>query len=477
MGYRSTILIIVLVFGVLFSLVFSSPYLTRQAGADYFRILESKKADASLSRLVNQEETCFDLRDEDLADFEFLSTLIGQADTFSNDSFPSIQGNRYDGFAMEVNSSDAVRLIRTFENNFNHTVTNIVIRGYHDDAHLFDCNFGYNGNQYYLRIEFRSLTALDEHSGYVPVSISASRAVATVSSARITPPDDTLPNNFRNIVDPSGLTVFHTFNNTMIWSNEIIPPAWAKVTLNTTGPEGEKISISAQIPPGKSWDYRLLHNYLSYDPTVYDYAVEAENKGTIATGKIVVNFFPTPCMNQEEARSLYGQSGIAMRFPSYLPAGYEYRCGMHYDQFSLLQVYWNQSAPDIPDLIASAAEEQTLNEGIVKISAIKVVPFWYEPANKTADARLQELTQGEYSRYYLDPKIVEIAGGQHGDLGVEQGSGYKPIQAVAYQRNFYSWKDINILEVYDQNRQEMYILKGKVSLDELVDMAKSMYEH
>lgn len=475
MSYRSTLLIVIVVFGILFSLLFASPFLTRQASADYYRILESKKADASLFRLVNQEETCFTLQRDDLADFEFLSTLVREADTFVNDSFPSIHENRYDGFGMGVSSSDAVRLIRAFENNFNHTVTSKVIRGYNDDTHLFDCNFEYNGNQYYLRMEFRSLTALDDHSGYVPVSISANRVVATVSSARILPPEDTLPNNFRDITNPSNLTVFHTFNNTIVWNNDIVPPVWVKVTLNTTGFEGEDVSVAAQIPPRKSWDYRLWHNYLDIEPTVYNYAVEAESKGTVATGKINVNFYPVPCMNQEEARSLYAQSGIAMRFPSYLPDGYEYKCGIHYDHFNLLQAYWNQSAPDIPDIAASSTEEQALNEGIIQIFAIKAVPFWYEHANKTAEARLHELTQGEYSRYYLDPKIVEIANGQD-DRGAQRESGYKPIQGVAYQRNFYIWKDINILEVYDQNRHDTYILKGKLPIDELIKMAQSMYE-
>lgn len=161
-----------------------------------------------------------------------------------------------------------------------------------------------------------------------------------------------------------------------------------------------------------------------------------------------------------------------MRFPSYLPDGYEYKCGIHYDHFNLLQTHRNQSIPKIEDLAASSTREEALNKGVIQIFAIRAVPLWYEWANKTAEHRLEELmAEGDEGRkYYLEPRLVHIFGqtDHHKDANADLG-------AVTYRHNSYLLKDINILEVYDHGRSEAYILKGKVPLNELVKMAKSMY--
>ncbi|HXG07217.1 MAG TPA: hypothetical protein VNI77_07830, partial [Nitrososphaera sp.] len=171
MGWRSTTLIIILVFAVLLTLLYISPIASKQNSDEFYRVLESKKVDASLFRLVRPEATCFSLSDNDLGQSSFLSVMMEQADSFVNDQLPMIHGNRYDGYGMPVNSTDVLPLIRTFQNKFNHTIENKVIRGYHDEAHLYDCNFQYNDKQYYLRLEFRSLTALDNYGGFVPISV------------------------------------------------------------------------------------------------------------------------------------------------------------------------------------------------------------------------------------------------------------------------------------------------------------------
>jgi hypothetical protein len=472
-GRRSSALIIILVFGLLLSFLYISPSLRKENFIDFYRVLESKKVDASLYRLINPEPVYLSLQDKDLKQYGFLPVMMEQADSFVDDvRLPDAQGNRYDGFGMGVNSTDAVSLIRAFEENFNQTIENKVTRGYLDDTHLYDCNFEYNEKQYYLRLEFHSLTALDGFSGFVPISVTSKGAIATVSSARL---QDASLNNFRNIVNPSELNVFQTFNNTVVWTNNLNrdhsilssqASPWVKLTLNGSGYEGQRFTISTEIPPGKSWDYRLSHYYENPGATVYDYSIEGEMLAPIH-GRIAVNFYPVPCMNPQEAKSLYGQSGFDIRFPTYLPTGYEYKCGIHYDHFMLKEIYWNQttkSPNSLTDYLANNSEETALNDGIIEVFAVRAVPLWHEYAYQTAQDRLNELSTGEYSRYYLQPRIIEITDGD--DISVE---------AVAYQRNLYNWEDINILEVYDHARQQAYIFKGKVAFDELTKMAESMY--
>lgn len=468
MGAKSFLLIALLVFGMIFSLLYASSYVQDERSHYSTRVLESKKADASLFRLVNPEPVCFTLHDEDLNKYTFLPIMLKEADSFVTDGYPSIHENRYDGYGMRVNSSEAVSLVKAFESRFNHTVENRIIDGYNDDFHLYDCNFEYIDYQYYLRLELKSLTALDRYSGFVPISVMSEGISATVSSARLF---DESSNHFRTVTNPVELNMFNTFNNTLVWSNNVSgdsssSSSWVKLTLNATGFDDENIIVSTQIPPGKSWDYRLSPNYRSLDPTVYEYAVEGDKVRT-TSGRIYVHSYPS-CMDQQEARSLYGQSGIYMRFPTYLPEGYEYKCGVHYDHFLLLQLYWNQDINDLETLnyLSSNTEEASLNDGLIRVFAAKAVPFWHDHLNTTAEERLEELTSGENSRYYLQPRIVEI----------EHTAANQAIDAVAYQRNFYSWKDINILEVYDHEQQEAYVLKGKVPLEELVSMAQSMFQ-
>lgn len=474
MGWRSTTLIIILVFAILLTFLYISPFASKQNSDEFYRVLESKKVDVSLFRLVRPEAICFTPNYNDLKQSSFLSVMMEQADSFVNDQLPIIHGNRYDGYGMPVNSTDVLPLIRTFQNKFNHTTENKVIRGYHDETHLYDCNFQYNDKQYYLRLEFRSLTALDNYGGFVPISVTNKGAIATVSSARL--PNVEALNNFRNIHNPPNLVVFLTFNNTIVWTNNVDAghslfssdddSSWVRLTLNGTGYDGRKVTLSTEIPPGKSWDYRLSHNYEVLGPTVYDYSIDGEKIAPVH-GRITVNFYPAPCMNPDQAKSLYGQSGFDIKFSSYLPDGYEYKCGIHYDQFLLKEIYWNRTINnpnDLAEYLANNSEESALNNGLIEVFAAKAVPFWHDNANVTAQERLKDLTSGENSRYYLQPKIIEIT--RRDDSSIE---------AVAYQRNLYDWKDINILEVYDHSRLQAYIFKGKLPVDELVRMAQSMH--
>lgn len=42
-------------------------------------------------------------------------------------------------------------------------------------------------------------------------------------------------------------------------------------------------------------------------------------------GKIIINIAPL-CMDKEQAKMLFGLVGVEVRFPKYLPEGYEYEC-------------------------------------------------------------------------------------------------------------------------------------------------------
>lgn len=446
LGSRSTVLVIVTVFGLLFSLLYASTVIANQHSDALFAILESKKAEASLFRLKNPEPVCFTLHDISPGDHPFLMDLIKQADSMADSPEPSYDNltNRYDGFANGVDAADVLPIIREHQDKFNHTIEIVSIRQYADERHTYDCNFDYKGNQYYLDIKFQSLTALNERDGFVSIDIT-SDAKAGISD----------------------ILTFNTFNNTAIWINHL--ESFVNLTLQTEMEE-QQFTVSARIPPGKSWDYRLYIDHSRMEDTIYHYQIKESGKGTtLMSGDIGVRHYP-PCMSQEIAKSLYSQSGVKMKYPAYLPQGdYRYVCGIHFSNSDLIQAYWNQTvANPLEDsfgeskdytFINFAFHSDGLDSGIIQVIG-----------GKTGILARDTDAQGRYDEirnmnYYLDTQLVTIE-------NLYDGSEY---HAVAYRHNIFVEKDINILEVYDENG-EYYFFRGKVPLSELVKMAESLRE-
>lgn len=442
LGQRSAALIIVLVFGLLFSLMYASTIASQNSNSLY-TILETKKAEASLNRLINPEAVCFTLNNDALGKYASLSRLIIEADNIADEPVPpsNPSSNKYDGFGTSVNATEILPLIRQYKNNFNHTTVAVPIRNYTDDTHTYDCNFAYEGNQYYINVKFQSLTVINDYDGFVPIEITSIN-------------EETVDH-----------LTYYTFNNTAVWTNHL--DSFVTLTLRAEI-EKQNFTVTTQIPPGKSWDYRLWPDLTSENDTAYRYEVQ-DNKSSnpIANGNIVVKYYPK-CMDQKIAKSLYSQSGVDMKFPAYLPESYQYICGIHFYNNVIIQAYWNRTVNDplaetfgevkVWDFPNYAFHPEALDNGVIQVIAGKSGVFTpYTDAQERYDDIKNET-------YYLDQQLVEID-------NLYDGKGY---QAVAYRHNFYVEKDIYILEMYDKDNQEFYLFKGKVPLAELVRMAESL---
>lgn len=430
-----------MVFGVLFSLLYASGNISSKNSDALFTVLETKKAEASIFRLDNSETTCFRLNDDDqiVKNYSF-SSAVREADG-NAELRPEPINNRFGGFSMGINATDIIPLIRQYQEIFNHTTTAVSIRNYADETHMFECNFTYNGNQYYLVIEFRSLTAINEKDGFVAIDV---RDNGTATSQLIT---------------------YYTFNNTAIWTNHLDSPVTLTVT---TQIDNEDILLTTQIPPGKSWDYRLSPDYSSANGTLYFYQVrESSSNAVITDGVIIVKYYPK-CMSQRIAKSLYSQSGIALKFPDYLPDGYSYICGIHYYNDVIIQAYWNRTVDDplaetfgeskVWDFPNYAFHPEALDNGVIQLIAGRAGTFTgYSDANE----RFEDIKD---NRAYLDQQLIEV-------WNVHDGKRYG---GVAYRHNILVEKDINIVELYDKDKNEFYFLKAKLPLRELVLMAESL---
>jgi hypothetical protein len=432
-----------LVFTALFLILYASTFFADQKSDTLYSILETKKAETIVGRLINSEAVCFTLDNNSLGRFAFLADSIKNADEEASLPLPPTAisiNNRYDGFLNGANSTDVVPLIRQYLQKFNHTSETMSIRNYTDEVHTFECNFAYNGNQYYLIIKFQSLTALTDYGGFVPIDTTA-KSKGSAANRYVT---------------------YYPFNNTAVWTNHL----GLTISLDLrTVIDNQTVGISTKIPAGKSWDYRLQPDYSISNDTIYHYQLR-DGSNRPDSGEIIVKHYPR-CMSQQIAKSLYLQTSVGMKFPAYLPKGYLYICGVEFYDTVLLQTYWNQTVDDPSELKYGEEKEDFTNyashpdatkSGIIVVYGGKsgiLLP------HSDAQSRFDEIKN---ETYYINQQLITV---HNQYTGAEN-------QAVVYEHNVYDEKDISILELYDEHNHEIYYFKGKVPSSELIKMAESL---
>lgn len=455
LGWRSVLLVYLVVIGSLFTLLYSSQVIANEKEDQFYKLLEGKKADATIFLFKEPQVPCFTVSSSQLEKYEFLVELMDQAD-FNAELDPPDQSDRYSGFATGVNSEMATAFVREHQSVLNHTSQIVDVReGYSDDKHSYSCNIQYSGKHYRLTFEFKSLTALGQYRGFIPVGISEDGL--DVKERYMEPRSHIMQS--RPAASPRDVPVYYTFNNTAVWTNNA--RQWVHLTLTQESSEGD-YTVEGKIPPGNSWDYGLRPVFSSAEPTVYRYSAALEDGNTF-DGSFVVKYYPT-CMTMDEARSLYSQNEFAMRFPSYLPDDYRYLCGIHFDDFMMIQAYWNRPAEAVTEFEGYtrfqdfAYSGNALQNEVVQIFAIKKGGIAHEEVDKTAEERFEELRNQNEQTHEI--KFVAIKEG---------------VAAVTYAREQLLGSDLHIMEVYDPANEEGYVIRTMMDFDELTKIGKSLY--
>ncbi|HEY7733976.1 MAG TPA: hypothetical protein VIB07_04215 [Nitrososphaera sp.] len=471
MGRTSSLAIVSLVFATLFLLLYISTYLRDDAKRLHLESLEVKKTDVTINRINNASPVCFVLAANDLARYGFLPYFIEEADRIAMEDEPNEDG-RYDAFGGGANTADVVQFIGDFESKLDLNSKEVTIRGqYTDRIHVYKCNFEYDGRQYDIWFELRSLTAVSDYAGYVPILITENGIVAKLRPA--------IPQGFgqdvvgtRYVNNPKDLIVYLSFNNTVIWTNTIDNQAFqnsiASISpgLTRLSAGSEPYEVSTRIPAGQSWDYRLRPAD-SGNGTTYHYAVTLPS-GIKHEGNIHVRSYPQ-CMSQADAQSLYGQNGIDVRYPSYLPDEYRYICGTHITGFSFVQSYWNGSEVDMQRVAnetgydsfeAYATRDVGLQSGVIQMWLFKAERADDSLWNVTAEDRLHDSTiLGQQNE--PGAQVIEIDPDNR-------------VSAYAHVWHLPSG-NINVLEISDPSKGEAYIIRAKLPMEELVRIAQSMF--
>jgi hypothetical protein len=352
-SYRSIALILITVFGVLFSLLYSSSLMAIQNNDKFYQILASKRADIEVYRLRTPQNICFDMDSERLKQIDqdmAQEQVRGASDTLSRGirdadrdalSYQEMErqmvlpkeyfeqmGNRYtgEGLRLEQQSEAMLPLIQTYESKFNHTVIHRSIRGVSDDVHQYHCNFGFNGSYYGISIKFYSLSSLNEYAGYLPIAITNQQLLEKTSSQ----------------MSENNVIVYRMFNNTAVWINE--SDSWLTLQLSPATLDapiddccGELEPITVRLAPSAAWDVYLGPNLGRID-TTFHYQIK---EYPWIQGNIILKNYPV-CMDYDIAASLYSQTRFPFKVPSHLPSGFEYKC-MQAEAYSIKLFYANRT--------------------------------------------------------------------------------------------------------------------------------------
>lgn len=229
-----------------------------------------------------------------------------------------------EGLRLNQQSVAMIPLIKSHEDKFNHTAVHKSISGVSDEVHQYNCNFSYNSNFYGIGIKFYSLSSLNEYEGYLPITITNQYLQKEAEGSR------------------SAGIVYRMFNNTVVWINE--SDSWLTLEMSpaildtpTDDCCGDLEPITAKLAPSSAWDIRLGPN-LGRIETPFHYQIK---EYPWIQGDIILKNYPQ-CMDYDTAASLYSQTKFPFKVPSYLPAGFEYKC-MQAEASSVYLFYANRT--------------------------------------------------------------------------------------------------------------------------------------
>lgn len=427
----TTIAGIILAMAIVVSIVLFQIWLPDREPSLDLHSLKTKPVNAIIARFVSQHEECFTADEAFLSRYPELNEGIKLADEESNGT---TYGDRYAGHGFNLSKDSALRMIT--ELPFNHSVTKhhsnyFTKKGIDiltDETHTFQCIIKHDGNYYYLTIEF------------VGFSLAPDEGLTVI---KITKEEGSLG---KVLLKPQNATVWLTFNNTVVWKNELK----SEITLVSYGNSpvnrfDEFATITNTIKPDGIWYFRFIPDWGKYagEDQIYRYHVEPYG----LQGVIHLKMYPR-CMNEATVKSLYSQTKLYVKFPAYLPEGYGYQCGIHILSSAVELTYWNNHSEEINFLYS-----QGLGKGAIQISVMKELQEWDE----------EKVAQQQYSHLEASGALEAIFTRVNGSPAV----GYMVFQSFEGKV-----ESLHILHLYLD--QETYILKGIVPMEELIKIAESM---
>jgi len=416
-----SIIVGVAIFGIVISVFLYSQYMPNQQNIklqlQYYDEMQNAEVRSSMARLVKPENICFVADNTIFSKFPTILTAMDDADNLAerdiSTKFP-IHENSYSATGISLTNNQVAELLGRY--NFNHTTSFV-----ENDNHRFKfkedyfrCGFEDRGNHYGLLIRYAKLVGTGTDFGYVPIVID------------------------NKSTEHASFTVFGMFNNTIVFNNTLDSKVTFQITPNST-------SQNITVPAHELALLYLRGNITNPGDIKYHYQA---NELPGISGDIMLKLVPR-CLDQNTMKSLYHQTGFALEFPTYLPDGFVPVCNEVNIENMAIERFANQTGMDenktvghFPYSISSNLHD---NNGIIGVRAI------IQYGKNATDLAYQDY-KNDISIAYGDSTFS-----RYGDGSIMTYVAPGGVSTVVFT-----------------TKDQSYSFVGKVPLDDLIKMAKSL---
>ena len=232
------------------------------------------------------QRTCFEINDKDKYSKGFTDALqvadqAPENQVWADDTIPSHDKES----TFDITTKDALGFLEKY--NFTEHVS--------QSSYQYICFFNYQQKQYVISFTFDREYAIDG---------------STVTAKLVKDNDKTVLTN-------PDITVYSRFNGTVLFHNSLDHD----VVLTFTFRQPESGPDNIRIPPGQTLPYPF-GLYPFSNSITYQYLIKPDN----LQGTVTVKNPEAYCIGIQEAKSLYSQVNVTLKFPQYLPSGYEHKC-------------------------------------------------------------------------------------------------------------------------------------------------------
>ena len=365
------------------------------------------------------------------------SLIILMSDSL-DDSFRGHGDRDNDGFldkyGTHVSLSDASYLLQKYSFKMESKTGEFGYPRQNDTEYTFECMLEDDSHQYKLVLTFQ--THYD--------------SVGRLVFVNFTQNDDGYP-----ILEGNNLTLFTGgFNQTIVFTNNLDHDIKISIENRTDFDPRPYNSQSMTIPAHKVWSYGFrsqLVDDISLQFTALPYDL---------SGKITVKRYPA-CMTQNQVVSLYSQVGAYPLFPTYLPEGYSYECGIHNLNSFVHMSYWNDELrSEFEDTRNDGMRHEFFASGGITIDYYNnyILNDW------TADP-----TYDKYERAKIDDA-------DHPDSKMLTIHGEPAILAKKYFYDDGMQKSYNELQIYLDD-EVLYRIKSGLAEEQIIKIAESFIEN
>ena len=244
-------------------------------------------------------------------------SLIAIIGASLEDSLQGYRDHDNDGFLNKhgtyISLHDASYLLQKYDFDLGLNSGEFGYPKQNDTEYVFECIIDYDSNQYKIAITFQNHYDM----------------VGSLVFVNFTKNDSGYP-----VLEGNNLKLFTGgFNQTLVFSNKLDHKITVSIENRTDFSPLSRYTQSMTIPPEKVWSYAFRSQHA--ENTILQFVETPDN----LTGTIILKRYPL-CMTQPELISIYSTVGAYLKFPSYVPEGYSYQCGLHNMNGFAHMTYW-----------------------------------------------------------------------------------------------------------------------------------------